>query len=296
MAAALLMLGSCTDDPKQPVNSVQYQGEMPTCIIPLDGKEDSQVTFTSLASYTFTNYAPDNYWTLGGYGIPLPQMPTLRFTTPKLYAGADPTTGGYNLVFSRNEPFSGNNGESISRFVGTFVQNYYYYTGEPVVNLISKPLGQAQMTMAFTVNDKYDVRVFPRTAYYGGALVTKYNFKGEEKEFTNTAPIFGVDVDLSAKTATISMHNIKFAEEMPRALDIVQLPNLPLSGDLEHGYKIEAKNIVPTVGLGNNATPYPNYTFDEIEMHPTTTQMTTCEIKFKVAGQYEGEFYGSIAR
>ena len=297
IAAALLTLTSCMDDPKQPENTLQYQGEMPTCIIPLDANDDSQVSFTSLATYTFTNYTLNGYWTLGGYGIPLPGMPTLRFTSPKLSALIDIYTGGYNYVFNMSTAFAGDNGESISSFVGTFIQNYYYYTGENVINVNPKPLGQAQMTMAFTVNDKYQVRMFPKTAYYGGALVTRYTSAGgDEKTYTNTTPIFGVEVDLGAKTATITMHNIKFAEEMPFALDIIRLPNLPLSGDLENGYKIEAKNIIPTVGLGSNATPYPNYTFDEIEMHPTNSQMTNCEIEFKVAGQYEGEFTGSIAR
>ncbi|MCM1318989.1 MAG: hypothetical protein NC217_01240 [Muribaculaceae bacterium] len=297
MAVALLTLSSCQDEPKQPQNTLQYKVEMPTCIIPLNATDDSQVILTEQPTYTYTLYTGDNKWTLGAAGINIPQLPTVKFTTPKLNPGVDPTTGGYNFVFNINNEFTADGGSIISRFIGTFVQNYYYYTGEQVIGLNPKPLGHALMTLAFNVDNKYSVRAFPKTAYYGGSLVTKYKDKnGADKTYTTTTPVCGVNVNLGAKTATITMHNIRFAEEMPMTLEIIQLTNLPLSGDREDGYKIEAKNIVPVVGIGQNATPFPNFTFDEIEMHPTNSQMTTCEIEFKVAGKYEGTFLGSIAR
>lgn len=295
MAASLLALTGCIDNNDQPSNTQQFRGDMPTCIIPLNSKDDSKVTLTNTPAYTYTYYTMENKWTLGAANIVIPGGPAVKFTTSMLTPGIDPTTNGYNAVFNTGKVFNSDEGSSISQFIGTFIQDYVYYTGESTLSAY-KPLGHALMTMAFTVNDTYQVRAFPKTCYYAGPLVTKYSGKdGEQKTFTTTKPVFGVEVKLDTKTATITMHNVKFAEEMPISLDVITLANLPLNGDAENGYKVEAKNVTPMVGLGAAATPYPNYVFDEIEMHPTNTQMTTCEIEFKVAGKYEGDFLGSIA-
>ncbi|MCM1004986.1 MAG: hypothetical protein NC402_01665 [Prevotella sp.] len=294
LAASMLIISTSCDDineKKQPSNSFQTSGQLPTCIIPVNAKQDSQVTLSEEPVYTYTVGTMSGLWDFSVSNLRVAGLQELRFTSPQMS-----DSPAYNKIFYYGGNFASNDGREIQNFIATYIQDYNYYTGESTVTGV-KPLGAALMTMAFTVKDEYTIRAFPKTCYYAGSLVTKYKTSdGSEKEFTTLTPQIGVKVNMSSRTADISIHNVKFAEEMPVTLSIITLSGLPLTGDIENGYKIEAKNIIPVVGLGADATSYPDFTFDEIEMHPTNTQMTMCEINFKTASKYEGVFLGSIAR
>lgn len=261
---------------------------MPTCIIPAGGT-DEDVIFTEEPQYAYTR---DNYtgkWTLSVSDLKVPSYYELKFSSPALYPSQ-----GYNVKLDYSSPFTATQGGEIERLVAILATDYYYSNGESTVTYL--PLGTLT-TMAFDVAGKYSVRAFPTFCYYGGALITKYpGPDGTEKEFTNNTPTFGVKVNISSRTAEVSIHNVKFAEEMPMSLSVVTLSGLKLEGDAEDGYKITGRNIVPVVGLGANATPYPSFTFDEFEMHPCNTQMNMAEFEFIVAGRYEGEMIGTFTR
>jgi len=287
-SAMLLFLAACDDDkPDQPVNSFQIKGSLPTCIIP-EGGTDADVIFTDEPVYSYTLDSYTGKWTLGVSNLKVPSHDELRFTSPVIYPSS-----GFNIRLDYRSPFVATQGGEINNLVAVLANDYYYYTGESTTG--NPPLGTLH-TMAFDVVGQYKVRAFPKTCFYGGGLVTTYTQDGIEKEYTSTTPQFGVKVNLATRTAEVTIHNVKFAEEMPMALSVVTLKDLKLVGDEEDGYKIVGTNIVPEVGQGAHSIPYPDFIFNEFEMHPTNTQMTMAEIDFRVAGRYEGEFCGSIAK
>lgn len=291
LSLGLLMLASCQDDPDQPENTLQLSGNMTTCVVPLHGDDDSKVVLTNTPTYTYTLYTLGGYWVAGVHNLSIPGVGSMDFTTPHLTASS-----GDNFILSYNDDIEGGNGMKVSSFVSAFIQDYNYYTGDASLNG-SRPFGVALTTMAFNVNDEYMVRAFPKMCYYAGSLVTKYtDTDGSERESTMLTPQFGVKVDADSRTAEIMMHNVKFADNMPVTIPLITLKGLTFKGDTNDGYEISGENVVPMVTMNGETVSYPMFTFDEIKMHPTTTQMTTCEIKFKVAGKYKGWFTGSIAK
>lgn len=289
LATAMLLLAtSCDDDkPDQPVNSFQLKGSLPTCIMP-EGGTDADVIFTDEPVYSYTLDSYTGKWTVGVSNLKVPSHDELRFTSPAIFP-----TSGFNIRLEYTSPFAATQGGQINNVAAVLADDYYYYTGESTTG--NPPMGTLT-TMAFDVVGQYKVRAFPKSCYYGGTLVTTYPMGGAEKEYTSTTPQFGVKVNLASRTAEVTIHNVKFAAEMPITLAVITLKDLKLVGDEEDGYKIVGTNIVPVVGQGASATPNPKFTFNEFEMHPTNTQMTMAEIDFTVANQYEGEFQGSFTK
>lgn len=287
IACALTVLGtSCEDTPDQPKNSQQIKGSLPTCIIPAD--ETQPVILTETPAYSFTFYTYTGMWTIGVANIKPTGLPELDFTSPEISAA-----GGYNRNLYYNSPFSSKNGETVTNLQAYLCADYYYYTGES--SLGTSPLGTLT-TVSFTVPDKYSVRAFPKRAYYGGSTSSSFaGADGSQQHFISETSQFGVEMDLSARTATITIINAHFAEAMPTIPRMV-LNDLKLEGDHTHGYVIKGENIVPVVGEGQGAVPYPSFTFDKIEFNPTNTLMYQAECDFEVAGRYKGKFTGSFSK
>ena len=287
LACALMVVGvSCDDDPKQPVNTHQLKGELPTCIIPED--ETKPVTLTGSQTYAFTLYDLTGLWTVSANNVNVPGFGTLEFTTPNMAA-----SGTYNRYLDFLSPFTAKSGETISNFKALLCSDYYYYTGESSTSTLQ--MGWL-CSLSFDVPGKYKVRAFPDRAYFGGSTTSSFSGSdGSEQHYTSESAQFGISLDIESRTAEIIIYNAKFAEQMP-AISRMKLSGLTLEGDREHGYEIKGTDITPLVGEGQGAVPYPSFVFNEIEFHPTNDLMNRAECDFEVAVRYKGKFTGSYSK
>lgn len=292
-ALGLLFAASACDDdndlkkdPDQPQGTYQLKGEIPTCIIPED--ESMPVVFSKTPVYTITRYDINNLWTVNVTKISLQGFGDFEMRTPEMMA-----TSGYNRYLTYNSPFTSVNGDVINGFEACILSDYWYYTGENTIH--TTPLSLLQY-IYFNVPGKFSVHAFPTRVYYGGTTVSSYKTaEGQDKNFKSETPVFGVEMNLDSRTATVKIYNAKFADEMP-AISLMTLSGLTVEGDRDHGYEIKGTDIIPVVGMGDGAVPYPNFIFNSFELHPSEDLFTDVECDFNVAGRFNGEFEGSCAR
>lgn len=288
--AMLLTMASCTDDPDQPANTIQFNCSLPTFVIPDGATEDSQVLLPGNCSYIFTQDYYTSKWVLKAQNISLPGYNTLNFTSPELYGNS-----GYNVLLTYPNSFQADKGDEINNLMAIVSEDYYYYTGD---NSITMGLPLSTLTaISFDVKGQYRLRAFPILCYYGGEVVSSYSdASGTPKHYKASNVQFGIKLNTSTGTADVTVHNARFAEEMPMTISYMSLSGLKIEGDAEYGYRITGKDIVPIVGAGANGVPYPDFKFTEFEMHPSENSLTKCEIEFEVANKFTGEFNGSFTK
>ncbi len=289
MGAFMLGATSCDDIKKDnPDNSSTIRGTLPACVI--FEKAEKPVALCPDASINFTYFFNRGIWNVTINDLDVAGMDSeLSFTTPDIIP-----SGQSNQLLSYLSAFTAKSGQTVSGFSCILSNNYYYYTGEETTTL--SPLGTL-ITVTFNVPGQYQVRAFPPRCYFGGTTVSTYkDAQGNDKRYESTSAQFGLDMDVAARKATVTIHNAKFAEEMPGSLTRMELKGLTIEGDREHGYKLVGKDIIPVVGEGAAAVPYKQFVFNEIEFHPTNNLMTLGECEFTVAGRYHGKFTGSFVK
>ncbi len=103
--------------------------------------------------------------------------------------------------------------------------------------------------MSFTVNDKLQVRLFPKTVWVEGSTVT--TLPGDST-YTDSKSLYIITTDPKTMQATINIKSAKFAADMP-ALDM-NFSGIAASVDDAYLY-LRASSLIPTI----NDTPYPGY-------------------------------------
>lgn len=284
--AMLLVLAAtgCSDDEKNTPNTRNLSGEWPVVVMPTDEHQPGVITQMPMK---ITQYlAEGGVWRVDVKSFTLPSGDNLSFTTPDIFASGEID---WSLRYISN--FNAESGQVIRDYRAELINNYYYFSNTGGNAGGTPPMGTIVASM-FRVGGEYTVTVIPHIAYYGGTTVTQYQIKSEEVESTFYEPLYYITLDLKNMTADLVIYNARFADLMP-ALAAVNLRGLKLETSHEHGYTISGKNVVPSVGVGSNEVEYPQYVFDEIEMHPTNSLYTSCEIEYTVANKYKGRFTGS---
>lgn len=282
-----LVATSCSDDDNNTPNTRNLSGEIPAVVIPANTAEEAVLTELPIK---ITQYMDEGgIWRINVNSFTLPSGEKLSFMSPDI-AGSMNDFINPDIMLRCMSNFMAETGQTIRNLNVDLINNYYYlsFSGEGSVS----PYG-TYVAANFKVGSDYSIATFPREAYYGGTTITKYNIGSGDKEFRNEVPMYFFNIDMSRRTAILTIYNAKFAEEMPMALSAVTLRGLKVEPSSQSGYRISGKNIVPVVGVGGNEVEYPQYTFDDIEMHPTNTALTQCEINYSVAGRFAGRFTGS---
>lgn len=150
--------------------------------------------------------------------------------------------------------------------------------------------------------DGYTVRTFALNTIFSGTTKTTYNMGAGEKTYESEEPQFAISFSEDMTKATVTLLNIRFAEEMPKTLEAVILRDLPVTLD-RNGYTISGSVDAPEVKEGSSTTPNPNYPFKSIIVKNANPEMTeiTCDyvVAFPVGGgrtmDFLGEFKGNYA-
>ncbi|MCH5231752.1 MAG: hypothetical protein J1F43_08160, partial [Muribaculaceae bacterium] len=149
---------------------------------------------------------------------------------------------------------------------------------------------------SYTYNDSYEVKTFQPVTFFKGTTETRYPYKGEVQTYSTETIYYqlGIDVTKTPNKAKMIMYQAKFTsvEQEPKKDIIIE--------DLDVNYDngvitVSGKDVIPGILEGNEVTPYPSFTINNIEFKTTNADLTWATINFTVAGIYEGSFTGSYA-
>lgn len=279
----LTSLSSCDDNKtNQPVNTQRYRVVLCTAIMPDD--ESAPVQLANDVNYNFTYDMMSSSWDISMGELNISNLGNLAFTSPTIFA-----SGSNNITLSYNTPFTSNNGQTISNIQALLISDYYWpgitsTVGNLPAGILSK--------VNYKVNNQYTVTSFPSMVSYKGTTESKFNDEnGNPTTATNKDAYYTVNLKLSTMTATIIIHNAKFAPGMPNIARMT-LNDLKITTDREYGYVVSGTDIIPTVGEGAGEVPYPMFTFNNIRLHPVDSYMEAATCEFTVAGKFEGSFTG----
>lgn len=275
---ASLLLASCSND-SHPSNSMTMRATLPTVIIPTD--ESKPAVFAGLTDYLLTQSYVEATWTIAA-ALEAPGYGTNQFLTPSM-AGS----GTQNFVeIGYYTPFTSKTGQTFSYLSAKITDSYYWHTNENTI--YNRPLGYL-IYMQYAVKDMYVVKSFPEDVCYGGTTQTVAG----ETEFNTSLPTYLVQLDVASGTAEVVIFSAQFSSQMP-ILSRVTIKGLKLTPSRECGYVISGENIIPTVGEGPSATPYPQFPFTKFELRPSSPDLTTADITYTVAGKYQGTLAGKV--
>lgn len=157
---------------------------------------------------------------------------------------------------------------------------------------VAVPNGYKYAVMGYSVGSKYKVQTFWSDMTFKGGTTTHYtDANGTLKEYSSDEVLYRVIMNAKDKKATVILYNAKLAAEMPKPITNIVLKDLPVSFNV-NGYTIKATDVVPEVYEAGVATPNPHFPFDSFTL-TSLGDMTNCNIYYKVAGKYQGEFNGS---
>lgn len=273
---AAITLSSCSDDKHEP-NTYNITGDVPIAITPLSENGEPTIGLTSMKVSRYMGEG--DVWRVNIPDITLPNAGSLTFTTPDIHAESNTVP---DFILRYLSTFDAETGQTIRNF-NCYLINSYLRPGDQTNS-------GTLVTFNFKVGADYAIASFPRQAYYGGTTVTSMP---NTPDFTNPEPKYFVKINMENRTAELTIYNAKFAETMPMALSAVNIKGLTIKPSREYGYIIEGANIIPTVGTGDHAVEYPQYTFNKVEIHPTNAELTNCEITYTVADRFNGRFNGS---
>lgn len=145
----------------------------------------------------------------------------------------------------------------------------------------------------FKMGDKYNVHTFSTDSFYSGTTNTGYA--------TSKNTVYRVIIDITKKKATLLIYGAKFAEQMP-AINTIILKDLDIVTNAA-GYEIVGENVIPLVPEANTlmgelsqCTPNANYTFNSFRMTTTNQELTQVNMRFTVAGKFNGQFSGEYVK
>lgn len=159
------------------------------------------------------------------------------------------------------------------------------YNYNPVLNVISQVW--RRFMISYTVDNRYTVQTFEKTTYWKGTTNTSYVFQGAHKEFSSSEPVYGIDMDIEKKTATLLIFNARFAEEMNVSIEVMKIEGLKISASLGQ-YTVEGTDLIPEVKEGSGWTKNPKYTFNTFKLVTTDANLTRGSISFTVADTFQG--------
>ncbi|MDE6120254.1 MAG: hypothetical protein K2F63_00540 [Muribaculaceae bacterium] len=111
-------------------------------------------------------------------------------------------------------------------------------------------------TFEFVINGKYRmISTYAKQMLYG-KLVSESE---EGNKFKTSDPYYFFDINPATRTANITLHQVRFVQQMSRPLDI-DLKNVPFLMDGEK-LKFDLESIVPTIG----DSPYPDYVLTNVK-------------------------------
>ena len=145
----------------------------------------------------------------------------------------------------------------------------------------------------YKVGEQYTVKTFQTTTFFTGQTTTRFTMGGQLLTNTTKTIPYQLTLDLEKKKANIYIYNARFSgmeQEPPKAQ--INLNDLDLAF-VDGGIVVTGENVIPEVVEGTTTTPYPNYTFGNIEFHTTNNELTECEINYEVIGDY-GSYYGNF--
>lgn len=146
-----------------------------------------------------------------------------------------------------------------------------------------------QYTLSFNVGNLFTARTFDSQGTYFGQTMTSYVYNQQHKEFSTDKPVYAVDMNLAAGTATVTIYNPVFAAEMPPSMGSTMLLLEGLKIRYTHdSFRIVGTDIVPKVREGAMFTPNPAFTFNSFLLQSNATDLRAAQISFQVAGRYDG--------
>lgn len=158
------------------------------------------------------------------------------------------------------------------------------YNYNPVLNLITNVW--RRFVISYKIDNRYTVQTFEKSTFWKGSTVTSYVMGNTHKEFTTSAPVYSVDMDLENMTATVIIYNAQFAQEMP-TVSIMKIEGLKVTCSAGK-YSVAGSDMVPQVYEGGAWTPNTKFTFNNFTLTTTNSSLTSGSASFTVAGMFQG--------
>lgn len=271
----------------------------------LDSPESvSSVTFRPLNLVTSVSGDNEAFVTTGSYGITMSSKGTLNvtgskvsipgkevnFTTSdvKYQSGVIQTTAGSGEVTYFNGANGSGSGLDILSVSGV-VSGLTYYYNYPVPGFVNPSFQEVSpaLVMQYNIGNQYLVRTFPQNAYYRGQTRLQYSVNDQGGFVFEKSPIsYRVQISDDYKTATLFLYDCQFAETMPadKSPKCLVLRNLKVeySGN---GYSISGDNLVPAQPEGGVLVDNKNFTFNNVRVYTTSTDLTKVNISYNVEGK-----------
>ncbi len=274
-----LGLTACDDSKESPTEN--YGDSIATLIIPANADENATA---QMVQYTFQFDYGNKMAKLGINGL--------------RYKDVDYKFLGENLAFTYNDYYNGriqninvgmipnSNGGTSATNVRAQISTMLNFRPSLMVDMM--PVFR-QYVIDYTVSDIFSAKTFAANSYYFGQTMTTYVYNDQHKEFSTEKPIYNVVMDLAKGTATVSIYNPVFAEEMPPSMANTEMQLQGLKIEYQHdSYRVVGENIIPRVREGALMVPNERFIFNNFTLVANSTDLRRANISFKVAGRYDG--------
>lgn len=280
-AIAAMSLASCDNDEKHPATET-FGESIATLLSPMNS---SDTATAQMVQYTFENNFSTGRAKLGINGLE--------------YEGVQYRFLGSDIPFTYTDYFNGRietmsvaaipdaNGGPAATSVTAEIGALYNFRPSDLV----QPLPvKRQYTISYNVGNLFTARTFDVNGTYFGQTMTHYIYNEQHKEFSTDKPVYAVAMNLQNGTATVTIYNPVFAQEMPPSManTMLLLEGLKINYTND-GFRISGTDIVPKVREGVSFTPNPHFTFNEFLLQSSTKDLRAAQISFKVAGRYNGQ-------
>lgn len=274
------IMGSCKlDEGKIEQTRSSYVSQM---VIPDDASQEVSVQKGCL--YVLEMDLVENSMVISSTGIKVGES-TYNFQSDPMKF-----TSGYNagnesyVILGNPQGMLGNERVTdIKGYLTNMVPNYY---------------SNMQLVMSYRIPGA-TVKTFSPTPVFAGITTTSYPAgpTGATQTSSTDEATYGVVFSDDMKKATVVIYNIKFAPNMPKALEAVELKDLEVTL-ADGGYKVTGADIIPMVKEGNGgSTPYVNFPFASFELHTSDDLLTTAKCSYQVNAEIKGrkmEFHGAF--
>ena len=261
-----------------------YSDTLSQLIIPDDVTKD--VTFNNKVTYSFKQDLTANTMTLTTSNFSINGVGGL------LTSGAMPTTYNMSTASYIFKDGKGTFGTSEATGING------YMTGNTTVGTSQGSLG---FVVSFHANGATVKSFYPDVVFLGSTTTHYVMGEAGDREATTKDAFYRVTFDEKMEKAVVIIYNIKFAPEMPKALEAVILKNLDVTLGRD-GYTITGTDIIPEVKEGTGTTPYENYPFRSFSLKTINNELTKVACDFTVSVKmgptsmdFTGEFKGDYA-
>ncbi|MDE5663670.1 MAG: hypothetical protein K2I37_06525 [Muribaculaceae bacterium] len=145
----------------------------------------------------------------------------------------------------------------------------------------------SSLVMSYKVDDA-TVKTINTEPRYFGTTTTYFPTPAGDQTATTEDASYGVEFSEDMKKATVTIYNIKFAPNMPSALEAVILKDLDVTLD-RNGYTISGGGgFIPDVREGATSTPYPNFPFSTFTLSTKGEYCTEVDCHYEVDATIAG--------